>query len=374
MGKYQLHIDHDRLAESRHRITNYYLGRPVDRIPFRYHVSMPHVKMHNFQELNEDHSCYLEQWIQTVNAQFALFPDADNMPFFEYSFMGEALIASMFGAEQVVNPDNQPYTRGRVLHDIDDLDKLPERIDPLHDGWGKRLFDLIDMCMDATHGEIPVCVCDHQSPYGIATKIMENENLILAMYDDPEATHRFLQIATNAIIDTTDAIIARAGLENTVLNLATGVPGGETGLIMWDDYVSVLNPDMHREFCVPYNLQLYERYGHGHLHTCGPYFPRFYEPCLACKPRSIDFAILTGATRTRADHYKLRQITRDAGIILNGYPVISEGNVFDGKHIVSDEAFLTDMALGGILPISGGSVEEGKKQIEMWKRISARVL
>lgn len=374
MGKYTLRIDHDRLAEARQRTRDYYLGRPVDRIPFQFFVDTPNVPKYDFKVLNENFDCYMEQWIGTVNAQYELFPDTDYTPYFEYSFMGEALIATMFGAEQVVNVHHQPFTRGRVLKDIDELDKLPERIDPVNDGWGKRLFELIDRCMDATHGDIPVCVCDHQSPYGIATKIMENENLMLALYDDPDAAHRFLQIVTNAIIDTTDAIVKRVGEENVVFNLRTGVPGTETGFIMWDDYVSVISPAMHKEFCTPYNIQLFDKYGRGHLHTCGPYFPTYWEACLACKPRSLDFAILTGMSRRREDYYKLREVTREDGIILCGVLWMSDGSVFENKHVQPDETFLTDMARGGILPTGSGSVEEGKRQTEMWKRISARVL
>ena len=104
MGKYTLHIDHDRLAEARKRTCDYYMGRPVDRIPFQFLVDTPSVKKYDFKVPNEDFSAYMEQWIGTVNAQYELFPDTDYTPYFEYSFMGEALIATMFGAEQVLAP------------------------------------------------------------------------------------------------------------------------------------------------------------------------------------------------------------------------------------------------------------------------------
>ena len=58
-------------------------------------------------------------------AQFELFPDTDFLPVFNFDFMGEGVIASMFGAEQLVVENNPPFTRGLVLAGIEELDLLP---------------------------------------------------------------------------------------------------------------------------------------------------------------------------------------------------------------------------------------------------------
>ena len=209
---------------------------------------------------------------------------------------------------------------------------------------------------------------------GIATKIMDNENLMLAMYDAPEEMMRFMEIVTGAIDDTIAAMERRVGKENLVKNASAPVPGGETGLILWDDYVSVLSPEMHEKFCRPFNMKLYDKYGYGHLHTCGPYFPGYLEACLACKPKSLDLSIMRGMSRSREDFLRFRERTREAGVILCGTPVVSEGSIFENKFIEPDEEFLTEMARGGILPGGGGSYEDGVRMTEMWKRISKRVL
>ena len=374
MGKYTLKIDRDRLNESRRRVSDYYNGRPVDRIPFCFHIDKPGLVSYSYRERNEDFSRFIEQTIAAVNAQFELFPDTDFLPVFNLDFLGEGVIASMFGAEQLVVENNPPFTRGRVLAGIEELDSLPTRVDPEHDGWGERMMELCEMCLDASGGDIPIGVCDHQSPYGSATKIMENENLMLAMYDEPEAAARFLDIVTTAIDDTIEALTRRVGREHMVYNLSAPVPGGETGLILWDDYVSVITPRLHEQFCRPCNERLFSKYGHGHLHTCGPYFPGYLDACLACKPRSLDISIMRGMARSREDMVTLRERTREAGVILCGTPVVSEGSIFENRFIQPDEAFLTEMAQGGILPSGGGSYEDGLRMTEMWKRISRRVL
>ena len=220
MGKYTLKLDKDRLAESRKRVSDYYNGRPVDRIPFSFHIQTSGLPHYNYRQCNEDFSKFIEQTIAGVNAQFEGFPDTDYLPMFYLDFLGEGLIASMFGAEQLVVDENPPFTRGRVLNEIDDLDKLPAKVDPENDGWGKRLMQVCDMCMDAAGGEIPICVCDHQSPYGIATKIMDNESLMLAMYDAPEEMMRFMEIVTGAI-DGTIAPDFLSGGTFTVSNIGS---------------------------------------------------------------------------------------------------------------------------------------------------------
>ena len=83
---------------------------------------------------------------------------------------------------------------------------------------------------------------------------------------------------------------------------------------------------------------------------------------------------MRGMARSREDMVTLRERTREAGVILCGTPVVSEGSIFENRFIQPDEAFLTEMAQGGILPSGGGSYEDGLRMTEMWKRISRRVL
>lgn len=375
MAKYKLNIDRDRYNEAKKRVADYYNHRPVDKIPFCYRIASKGTPHYNMMEKNDDFSLFVEENIASFNYQAEHFPDTDFLPVFNFDLLGEGLIPSFFGAEQLVVENNPPFTKGRVLNEIADVYKLPKRIDPEHDGWGARLMRLCDICLDATNGDVPIGMFDLQSPYGLATKLIENEKLMLAMYDEPEATKYFLELMTQAIMDTIDAVEKRVGKANFAKNIAAPLANDRTGLILYDDYISVLNPKLHEEFCCPFNIKLYERYGRGHLHTCGPYFNGYIEPCLTCKPVSLDLTIMRGMSRTREDFLLFREITRRDNIILSGYPIISEGSIFEQKFIQPDEEFLTEMARGGILPsVCGQTYAEGIEATKMWERISKRVL
>ena len=137
---------------------------------------------------------------------------------------------------------------------------------------------------------------------------------------------------------------------------------------MWDDYISVINPEMHKKFCVPCNKRIFEKYGRGHLHTCGPYFPKFIDACLACEPRSMDIGIMRGMNQTKDDLLAFLDITVENNIRLLGNLKVSEKNsIFDDSWVKIDNAFLETFVRGGWMPTGEGSYEEGlifKKTIE----------
>jgi hypothetical protein len=303
-----------------------------------------------------------------MNWQAQTFPDCDWMPIYHLFHLGEGLIPSMFGAVQKVDAKVPPVTEGRVLGAIEDFLRLPERIDPEHDGWGPLLRANVLKFLDATHGQVPVGVADHQSPYGCATKLLGNEALMLAMYDEPDLVTLFLDRMLQATIDTVEAVKRWAGPERVCPNTSHPVPG-EGSIILWDDYISVITPRLHMEFCVPQNKKLFARYGRGHLHTCGPYFPGYLDACLACEPATMDISAMRGMARSRADLLEFRRRTAQAGVRLRGGIAANAVHQNDAKAWEPwDEAFLRQMAEGGLFLSDGGDAERGKQVAEMCKR------
>ena len=138
----------------------------------------------------------IEQFIAGVNHQFELFPDTDYAPSFFMNFFGPGAIASMYGAEMVLPEQIPPYTI-KIMKDIYDLDKVPKRFDPDNDGWGPKMRDTVEKFLHACNGELPVALCDIQSPYGNATQLIDDEQFMYAMYDEPELVHAMLSLITD---------------------------------------------------------------------------------------------------------------------------------------------------------------------------------
>ena len=365
-GKYALKIDRDRIDEAYDRYTKYYHKQKVDKLPFRYNSGTPNCPNYSMGEMIRDVDKLIERKIAEINAQTENFPDTDYMPYLGMAHLGQGLVASMFGAEQYVVEDNPPFTTGRVMKNIYDLDKIPRRINPETDGWGPKLKETCEKFLDAVQGQVPVLVSDHQSPYGTATKICDNEEYILGMYDEPEMTHEFMDIVTTGIEDVIDAMEKWCGTEHLVKNESVPVPGGKNGLIIWDDYISVISPSLHMEFCAPYNLRLYEKYGHGHLHTCGPYFPGYIDACLKCKPNSMDLTIMRGMARSKEDMIEFRRVTKEAGVILMGSPDYTSNHIFAAEWGVKDDDYMHYMADGGMFYGEWGAKENGEARTKYW--------
>ena len=365
-GKYALKVDRDRIAEARDRSTKYYHKQKVDRLPFRYFSGTPDCPNYSYGDIIRDTDKMIEQKIAQINAQTESYPDTDYLPYLTPVYLGEGMVPSMFGAEQYVVENTPPFTNGRVMKNICDLDKLPRRINPETDGWGPKLKEMCEKFLDAVQGEIPVLVSDHQSPYGVATKICDNEELILAMYDEPEMVREFFDIVTTGIEDTIDAMEKWCGTGCLAKNEAVPVPGGQNGLVLWDDYISVITPSLHTEFCMPYNIRLFEKYGFGHLHTCGPYFAGYIDACIACKPKSLDIAIMRGMARPKEDMIEFRRITKEAGIIMIGSPDYTASSIFDASWGAKDDDYLHYMADGGIFYSEWGAKEDGDARTKHW--------
>jgi len=368
-GKYALKIDRDRIAEARDRCTKYYNKQKVDRLPFGYHSGTPNCPNYSYGEIIRDVDKLIEKTIASINAQTESFPDTDYLPYLGMAHLGQGIVASMFGAEQYIVEDNPPFTNGRVMKTIYDLDKIPRKINPEKDGWGPKLKETCEKFLDAVQGEVPVLVSDHQSTYGSATKICDNEELMLAMYDEPEMVHEFFDIVTTGIEDTINAMEKWCGADRLVKNAQVAAPG-KNGVIIWDDYISVVSPFLHMEFCAPYNLRLFEKYGAGHLHTCGPYFPGYMDACLKCKPRSLDLTIMRGMARSKEDMIEFRRITKEAGIILMGSPDYTSESIFNNNWGIKDDEYMHYMADGGLFYSEWGPKENGEARTKHWQDLT----
>jgi hypothetical protein len=353
-----MNLDRDCLMKARERRSSWYAGHPIEYMLYNFNVIPPSGRLPAYtqREMIEDFDKLIELQVAGINWHTESYPDCDWLPYLSTANLGQGIIPTMFGAEQVVVENNSPFTEGRVLQSITDVEKLPERIDPEHDGWGPRLKELSIKLHDLGGDFVPVCCCDHQSPYGIAAKLLGNEELILAMYDAPELVDRLLSICTQATIDTARAMQKWIGKENVALNVNHPIPG-EGGIILYDDYISVITPELHTRFCQPQNERLFQEFGRGHLHTCGPYFEGYINAVLACRPISIDTTYINGFNRTKEDMLRLRRITREHGIRHYGTATTSVENLALGKFEQPDEAYVRELADGGFFWGESGSRE-----------------
>ena len=355
MGRY----NSDRIREARERIEATIRGERTDRCPIVYD---PWLAGGDWEVAAKDDEASLRSQLDKFDRVLAECPDCDFIPRLETTSLGQAMIPSMFGLEVVYDPGQPPYTVGRLVEDLEKgVDRIPERIDPETDGLGPKLRERVRYYIEKTDGEVPVVVADHQSPYGVATKLVANEALMIGMYTAPEMVHEVMRRATQAIADVIRAMERWAGSPDLIARSPyTPYPGG--GLVLWDDYISVITPALHEEFCRPHNMDLYREFGFGHMHTCGPYFPGYIGAMTGHKGlRTADIpSYLTGFSRTREDMLRLKEEATASGITLIGDPGTFET---PPEWQAPDEELMRRMAEGGRFIVSTGN----KDMIEQYR-------
>ncbi len=189
-------------------------------------------------------------------------------PFLEPWF-GVGVFANAFGSEYIWTENESPQTH-YIAHSIDDIEKynIPD-IDtaPIMN----LVMETIDYFLNETHGKIPISCTDTQSPVDNATLICETSVFFMAMYENPEATHRFLDKITKTMvafskkqIELIGEIWARPG------HIMTSSRGAK-GISVSDDNIVMLSPDHYSEFAVPYNEILSREFGGIAIHSCGDF-------------------------------------------------------------------------------------------------------
>jgi len=376
--KYQINYSKEGLTEAKERLRLAFEHRVSNRVPFIFTVEgYPQPENVGFKDLAIDHKKALEYQVEVCNFQFKSFPDCDRIPYFDMGDTGQGVIPSMFGAKQLVTDKQRPFTQGRIIKDLErDLPSLPLRVNPYEDGWGPHCLQRLKFFLEATEGEVSCQVLDHQSSFGLASKLIDPTQLMIEMYDHPELIKRLLDIITAAIIDTIDAqkeVARKVVGDNKLLIGSNWQPNFYNHMIIWDDYVSVINPHQYSNFCKEYNEKIFEKFGEGHLHTCGPILDSPLEVMLATRGcKSIDLTTLRGSTRTRRDLLDLKQKILGKCVLVGSLaeidvvsPSVEEYRL--GKEKIDLELVREMNRQGGFIWVESGSLEEGKKFLEMAK-------
>lgn len=128
---------------------------------------------------------------------------------------------------------------------------------------------------------------DLQGPLNTLGMLLEQTELLTALYEAPEAVHRALTIVTDAIITMVKRFRADVGADRLVGNVWPWISMVDgRGIGITQDFMPLLGPDLYREFELPQLKRIADAFGGVFIHCCGEY--RQHLPALA----KADFKIL----------------------------------------------------------------------------------
>lgn len=268
------YIIHDWMREEQARrmdlYTHLFHGKPLDRIPLEIRVSDP---QYSVREQYMDADKQLEDSLRAVKLTWELGSHTDAIPNL-WADVGCSCIANAFGAEYVFlgGPDQTPSIRDHIITDI------PEQIDSLqrpdldNAQWINEGLRRMRIMTEVGQGFTPQAGLDAAGGLNVASDLMGVSELLIQMIEEPEAVHQLLDIIQNVYLELIEREIAACGgLEQMTTTdfFAAWAPMGYKGHCS-DDISALISPKLYQQFGMPYHARVYEKYGNGGLHNCGP--------------------------------------------------------------------------------------------------------
>jgi hypothetical protein len=272
----------DRLAERQEMFRKLWRGEALPRIPVCLRLNLP--TDHSIRESFLDGDKQLERELRNALGEWELGDYTDAIPAMRPD-VGCSCLATAFGAKYYWgdSEDQTPGVKEYVLQpagEQEDLDELVDRLakpDIHASRWLREGFSRIRKFAEAGEGVIPVSLLDAAGGVNVAADLLGMTCLMESFYLHPGALHKLLKIIQQLYLDVIAEGLKAAGGEGNITTtdfVDLWFPEGRKGHVS-DDISANISPALYNEFCGPYHDIIFEAYGAGGLHNCGP------NPCAA---------------------------------------------------------------------------------------------
>lgn len=239
----------------------------------------------------------------------------------------------------------------------DDVHRLRERMDGfMQRGLIPELIEKAHYFLEQTDRRIPLTLPDYQSPLGLASKLMPSSDLMMALLLAPDHVRELLDVVADIILEFIQGLERAVG-DKDLLQANIMLPEGCRGII-WDDFVSVITPEVYRAIATGPNDRILGYLGKGEMHTCGPCLGEIAESIMGHQNLLSFEVIFAAPDKTRTTEHLLGLKDQCRGrVLLN---VI--GMPFDLEHFTVD--FVRRMNEGGGVLFTGCAGSE--RQVRQW--------
>lgn len=285
-------FDRDEIERRKQLIRDLWAGKPVDHIPVMITV-IDSKTAYSIREQFLEADKQLEVALRTAGLSWQSVPEGDYIPAMRPD-VGCSCLATAFGAELFWGDDpNQTCgIKEPPLRDVEAAYSLS--VPPPDAGQLAEGIERVERFAQAGEGLISVSLLDMAGGLNVANDLLGGEALYIAMYENSEALECLLGKIQQLFLATVALQIEAAGGEDAITTTDfpdTWFPEGRKGHVS-DDMSANISPELYRRFSLPYHNLIFEQYGGGGLHNCGP------NPCLETylkhtpAPRSLDLSYL----------------------------------------------------------------------------------
>jgi len=113
---------------------------------------------------------------------------------------------------------------------------------------------------------------DFQGPMNTLAMVMDQQEMLMGMYTDPESIYAALDCITDTLIDYHQRLRRELGGGKVIGNIwpYTFLPEGE-GISITQDMMPLLSPELYRDFEIPLLKRISDAFGGVQIHCCGCY-------------------------------------------------------------------------------------------------------
>jgi len=260
------HNEIERRKETMRRVWDY---RRVGHIPIG--IWLDDLSSYTLREQCENGEIQYKVNLACISRCLKTLPD-DYIPYVRI-WPGYITIGSMFGIPLHWSED-QNQAPGLEYHPVTDMARVYDldMPDPRTAGLMPHNLKWLAYCARELPSDIAITGIDLGGPMNTAKDLLDTNLLYTAFYDSPHEFHYFLDRITNLQIACYDEIIRAVGSINRLTCIdfdPLWAPEGRKGFVS-DDVCASYGPDIFRKFSMPYNNRIYQKYGGGRIHNCGP--------------------------------------------------------------------------------------------------------
>jgi hypothetical protein len=204
--------------------------------------------------------------MQLAGLQQSIDYRADVANFLE-PWYGIGTIASSFGIDYVWEEGQAPATEPPFTSVKEALAYDPEPVEKTN--IGRHTLEMIEYFLDNTKGKIPMSLTDTQSPFNVASYLIETNAYYMSALDCPDELKILMDRITDASIEFTRK--QRELIGDVLVNPGHGFASSRAfeGIGMSDDNMMMLSPELYVEIEAPANSRFGNSFGGPVFHSCG---------------------------------------------------------------------------------------------------------
>lgn len=266
----------------------------------------------------------LELQLGALKASMAFKADIPN---FLEPWYGLGTIASAFGFDYKWEKDLAPAVDGkfesvRQLLSADICDVAKTDI-------GRHTLEMTEYFLDKTRQMLPMSLCDVQSPLNTLSNIVDPNQFFMDFYLEPELMHQAMDCCADLLIDFSR--IQQQMIGHNLVMPGHGFSSSYhfSGIGLSDDTVTMMPPDMYKQFAVPAMTKVGRAFGGTVFHSCGNWSNRKQDIARIDALRMADgaFSLATDPGANPTDGFGTT--FAGTGIILNARIVGNEEVVME---------------------------------------------